>query len=165
MLLETKHRTYREFAALFCEVLEDPTSTLLTIQSELITLYQASLNMPEILGDTVRDVPERISLDDYRRVKERIGAITQSDYFWICWKPFQSPPEKPICASLSDGLADIWRDLKPGLLALEEDEDKWSAAVFWDWKFSFDTHWGDHAVDSIWAIHKLLRDGPPPDTV
>jgi hypothetical protein len=162
MPLELNHRSYCNLVARFCDLAEGnsgaSSARLIAVRDALVELYQASLHMPDIVGERFRDVPERLPFDEYRRVKERIGTVVESDYFLICFHPFRTPAEEPVCASLSDGLADIWRDLKRGLLALEEDEEKWAAAVFWDWKFSFETHWGDHAVDCIWAIHKLLRD-------
>jgi len=168
MSLEAKQRSYRDLAGRFCAVVEatseTPLAGLIAIRDVLIELYQASLNTAEICGDTFLDLPERISFEEYAEIKKRIEKKFELDLFSICYHPFKSPPEAPIWASVSDGLADIWRDLKPGLSALEEDEASWAAAVFWGWKSSFDTHWGDHAVDCVWAIHKLLRDEPPPNT-
>ena len=164
MVFEAKHETYRNIVASYCEVLEasseTPAKALLAIRDALITLYLASLDLPIVPNPTDEDLPTDVSSEEFSEIKKKIDAYTRDDYFWICYHPFQSPPEKPLCVSLSDSLADIWRDLKPGLLALAEDEQRFAANVFWEWKFSFDSHWGDHAADSIWAIHKLLRDSP-----
>jgi hypothetical protein len=162
MLLNAGNENYRNVVANYCRVIEKdcetPEKALLVILAALIELYMASLNLPEVSDPTAEDLPDRISPEEYGRIKKRIGAYTREDYFWVCDHPFNSTPPKPLRTSLSDGLADIWCDLKRGLLALDEDEQRYSAAVFWDWKFSFETHWGDHAVDSIWGIHTLLKD-------
>jgi hypothetical protein len=160
MLSNAEKESYRNIVANYCCVIEKsyeaPEKALLVIRPALIELYVASLNLPAIPDPTDEDLPERISSEEYGRIKKKIGAYTREDSFWVCDYPFNSAP-KPLCTSLSDGLADIWRDLKRGLLALDADEQRYSAAVFWDWRFSFDTHWGDHAVDSIWGIHALLK--------
>jgi hypothetical protein len=161
MFLNAGNEAYRDIVANYCRVLErdgeTPAKALFAIRNALIELYIASLKLPAVPDPTYDDLPDRISSEEYGRMKKKIGAYTREDHFWVCDHPFNSTPEKPLCVSLSDGLADIWRDLKRGLRALDEDEQRYSAAVFWDWKFSFDTHWGDHAVDSIWGIHALLK--------
>ncbi|MEO8737481.1 MAG: DUF5063 domain-containing protein [Edaphobacter sp.] len=161
MPLEAENEAYRNIVANYCNVLERgserPAEALLAIRHALIELYSASLDLPIAPDPEYDDLPDRVSSEEFERMRKKTGTYTKDDHFWICYDPFISPPEKPLCVSLSDGLADIWRDLKPGLLALAEDEHRSATAVFWDWKFGFDTHWGDHAVDSIWAIHKLLK--------
>jgi hypothetical protein len=151
---------YRDIVANYCRVVEKdcetPEEGLLAIRAALIELYLASLNLPAVPDPGVEDLPDRISHEEWGRMRKKIGAYTREDYFWICNHPFSSTAET-LHASLSDGLADIWRDLKRGLLALDKDEQRYSAAVHWDWKFSFDTHWGDHAVESIWGIHELMK--------
>jgi hypothetical protein len=31
---------------------------------------------------------------------------------------------------------------------------------FWEWRFHFDVHWGDHAVDALRALHRACREQP-----
>jgi len=59
--------------------------------------------------------------------------------------------------SLLDDLSDIWWDLKPGLYALDNGSEEQAADVFWDWKESFRTHWGRHAIDALRALHAHLE--------
>jgi hypothetical protein len=58
---------------------------------------------------------------------------------------------QPIGASPSDDLLDVYWDLQRGLAAF--DSGRASEAV-WIWRFGFETHWGDHAVDALRALHR-----------
>jgi hypothetical protein len=160
MFINAGSNTYRDIVTNYCRLIErdgePPDKTLLAIRAALIELYMASLSLPAFPDPTHDDLPDRISHEEWASVRKKICAFTREDYFWICDDPFRLTP-KPLRASLSDGLADIWRDLKRGLLALDEDEQRYSVAVHWEWKFSFETHWGDHAVESIWGIHEILK--------
>jgi hypothetical protein len=57
-------------------------------------------------------------------------------------------------STLSDDLADIYRDLRASLLgdpARIQTND-----ALWDLRFSFETHWGQHAVSALAAMQALL---------
>ncbi len=57
-------------------------------------------------------------------------------------------------ASLSDDLAGIYQDLKNPLL--DYDSNKKEDAI-WSWRFNIQGHCGDHLVDSLRAIHRLVN--------
>jgi hypothetical protein len=61
---------------------------------------------------------------------------------------------------VSDDLADIWLDLKHGLLALDDGAPP--DDVTWEWRFGFYAHWGRHATEALRALHARLaeRGGP-----
>jgi hypothetical protein len=165
MTLQREHLKFIEAAEKFCEVIETqqttPLKSLHLIREVLLALYAAALQLPTIQDVTSLDLPARFSVSQQINMRKLIEQTTAPDIFWFCYKPFTTPFEKPIACSISDSLADIWFDLKPGLLALTQDQERWAADVFWDWTFGFESHWGEHTVDSIWGIHKLLRDVPP----
>jgi hypothetical protein len=74
--------------------------------------------------------------------------------------PYGKEAEAAVPLPLSDDLADIWLDLKHGLLALDDrarPED-----VTWEWRFGFYAHWGRHATEALRALHARLaeRGGP-----
>lgn len=55
---------------------------------------------------------------------------------------------------LADDLADIYFDMKGGLLALEAGAP--AEDVLFEWRLGFQTHWGLHIVDALRAIHYRL---------
>jgi len=56
--------------------------------------------------------------------------------------------------SLSDDLLDVYRDVSAGLALW--DSGSWTTAT-WAWRFSFESHWGNRAVDALRALHRSLR--------
>jgi hypothetical protein len=165
MSIEIKGPRFIEAAKNYCAAVEAPEKMyfprLLSIREALVVLYGTTLSFPDFFAATREDLPFEPSFDERVIVEDTILACTGIDCFWQCYEPFKVPVDAPVCFSLSDNLVQIWHALKPGLVALEEDEHYWRANVFWAWKHSFCTYWSDCAVDSIYAIHKLLRDAHP----
>ena len=74
----------------------------------------------------------------------------------MVFDPLKSPPEDPVAGSPADDLADIWFDVKRGLLIFEAKGEAALADVQWSWKFSFETHWGRHATGAMAAPGTLV---------
>jgi hypothetical protein len=169
MSIETKGPRFIELAKNYCIAVEAPHKItfprILSIREALVALYASALLFPDFFAASREDLPFEPSFDEQLKIENTIRASTGIDCYWVGYEPFRMPVDEPVCFSLSDNLVQIWRALKPGLIALEQDEDCWMANVLWAWKHSFHMQWGDQAVDSIWAIHKLLRDEPPWATV
>src|SRR5581483_8960607 len=98
-------------------------------------------------GDDVPEDEQRISVQT-RGIAERLKKAAFQDEFWAVFDPLNPDRRDPLGSSLSDCLSDIWRDLKPGLEALDADRDKYLNSVVWEWTFSFLSHWGRHAIDA-----------------
>ena len=65
-----------------------------------------------------------------------------------------------VTSSISDDLADIYKDLKDPLI--NYDFGKENDAV-WEWRFNILGHCGDHIVDTLRAIHRLVNGHMPMD--
>ena len=63
----------------------------------------------------------------------------------------------PIVGSLADDLADTYFDLKEGL-ALQEAGETEPSRVIWEWRFSFDIHWGEHALSALRSLYFRFRE-------
>jgi hypothetical protein len=77
------------------------------------------------------------------------------------WNPYYevfdpTKDREAIFGSLADDLADIYRDLKEGLVVhdagLAPPHD-----IIWEWRFGFYSHWGHHAIDALRALHFRLE--------
>lgn len=71
------------------------------------------------------------------------------DVYWEIFDPYEEEP--PVCGSLSDDLLDIYSDLRRGLAAYDAGD---VGSAVWEWRFHFDHHWGDHAVDALRALQR-----------
>ena len=76
------------------------------------------------------------------------------DQYWVIFDPTNDLD--PVLGSIADDLVDIYFDLKEGL-ALHEAGQSEPGQVIWEWRFSFDIHWGEHALGALRAIHFRLQ--------
>jgi hypothetical protein len=86
--------------------------------------------------------------EEYDRIFRRFGALP-FNYYSECFDPLILPAEEPVAADLADDLADIWRDVKGGLLLYDAGSPQ-SAAWHWSTHYSF--HWGHHATSALYAL-------------
>lgn len=96
-----------------------------------------------------------IGHEAWQAQRERIGQKLSRDYYWCVFEPFE--PEKPdsIVGSISDDLADIWRDLRADLTEIDSGKATSITDAVWHWRFSFETHWAQHAAGAIVALTAL----------
>ncbi|MFK7992281.1 MAG: DUF5063 domain-containing protein [Sandaracinaceae bacterium] len=81
------------------------------------------------------------------------------DLYWEVFNPYVD--EERVAGSLSDDFFDIYRDLRRGLVAFDKGRHQ---KALWDWRFHFDHHWGDHAVDALRALHRACNAADTPPT-
>ena len=62
--------------------------------------------------------------------------------------------ENIVTASISDDLVDIYRDLKDPLSDYDNNQ---RGNAIWSWKFNIQGHCGEHIVDSLRTIHRLVN--------
>ncbi len=106
------------------------------------------------------DIPEqfRIHHDQWKAIYDRVSRALPQTWYLTYFDLTESldPEQKPGIGDLADDLADIYRDLKPGLRAIANQDDTVMGAVVFEWQFSFRSHWGDHAVNAMKLLHQLV---------
>ena len=79
----------------------------------------------------------------------------------LYWEIFDPVFEKDVVAgTLSEDLTSIYTELKGPLIAYEKGE---ASDAIWEWKFNIKSHCGDHLVDALRTIHRLINDHMDPD--
>ena len=132
-------------------------SFLQRAQLVLARLYSLAPQLPDPDPTTEDPLPDSMSHDEWRELYDRLGAhLGSSNLYWMVFDPIDPDEHESIPHTLADDLSDIYRDLKDATLepGLEP-----SADTLWSLRFSFESHWGHHAVDALTAIHSLLH-GP-----
>ncbi|MDF2697718.1 MAG: hypothetical protein K0S65_6101, partial [Labilithrix sp.] len=76
------------------------------------------------------------------------------DIYWEVFDPYQH--EDLVAGSLSDDVLDTYRDVRRGFWFWEQNE---VANAVWEWRFHFQSHWGDHAIDALRALHRACNGG------
>jgi hypothetical protein len=151
----------------YCDLIEQaepPTAPLLFQAAELILLelYVAALGLPnpEPTADELRGA--RISHEEwlvvFRRLQRTFGPY---DFYREIYDPAAlgdpdgaiDTGDEPVVSSLADDLADIWRDLRSGLLVWNDAADDIRSDLVSEWREAFVSHWGQHLVDGLRAIH------------
>ena len=87
----------------------------------------------------------------YNLLKEKLGDW---DSYWQVFDPTEDT--EAIFGSLADDLADIYRDVKEGIVLRETGEVPVENIV-WTWRLTFGYHWGNHAMDALRTIHFRLE--------
>src|SRR5271166_6881339 len=165
--------TFTALARSYCSFIEDsaaPNSWVFaqTCLTQLLCLYQAALLLPET-GPENADLLERIKHETWSTVRQNVERKLARDHYWEVFEPLEQDKPEPVVGSLSDDLADIWRDLSPGVAAIDSLKPSSVCDVVWSWRNSFEIHWGHHAASAIAALHALCfgqfaDEGRPPFT-
>jgi hypothetical protein len=128
----------------------------------LVDLYARALRLPNVEPSDDAEWLPRVEYDGWRGVYQDIQRVLgRYDVYREIYDPaaMADPAgsieggDEPVVSSLADDLADIWRDLKPLV-------DGWPIAtaaqrqdLAWDARSTFASHWGQHLVDALRAIH------------
>jgi hypothetical protein len=160
-------RAFKDAAERYCTLLKsappNPVKWVAEVLAALSALYAAGNALPEFeLSDSAPDIPDSldVTVEEWRLVFGRVQkALGKQDAYWTCFdpsEPLDSDP-KPMINSLADDLADIYRDVMPGLKAWATMDDRYLETIVFDWKCpNFGSHWGVHAVSAMRALHPVV---------
>ncbi|WP_432545075.1 DUF5063 domain-containing protein [Kineococcus sp. SYSU DK002] len=117
------------------------TAFALRLLTALSDAVAAAVRLPEVEPSDA-DLPTPITHEQWLACYQRIGKLTglKPDYYWQASSPFAADQVQADISlgDLSDDLADIWRDLKTGLLALDAGTSLHD--VQWQWRQDYWTH-------------------------
>lgn len=146
---------FADVAARFCHAMEtDPVSTAQNIEELRLLaaeLHLAVLGLPDLQPEEGAPWPKV----DRTRISARRFAELPADFYWDVFEPLVLDPEAPVCNSIVDDLNDIYGDVKLGSLLHEQG---YPAQACWQWRFLFNTHWGEHLVGLIRALYWIVRE-------
>lgn len=120
---------------------------LLGARKRLLELYRTGSALPQV------EPPEGIDAGPNAEKPKNWVGFDKFEFYWEVFDPYVD--EAPVVGSLSDDLLDVYFDLRRGLKLWDKDVPK--AAAIWEWRFHFDAHWGDHAIDALRALHRACR--------
>lgn len=124
----------------------DDARALTMLARSIAELYAASLMLPNV-EPTGNDAPPEVSLPS-------VAVVGAGDVYWEVYDPYEEG--NLVCGSLTDDIKDIYRDIVEGLLLFHRGEVE---NAVWSWRFHRQYHWGDHAVDALRALQRLIGDG------
>lgn len=122
--------------------------------NSVLRLYTAALELPAKEPHTI-ELPDRIDHSAWQTLYRRVGQKLAREGYWEVFEPFEQEQPESIRSSLPDDLADVWRDVKAGLLAIDKGNQSAVDSAIWHWRFRLESHWGYHAVGAITALNAL----------
>lgn len=153
----------------YCSLIENHSSILDSsvflrlLRSQLLDLYSEGLKLsPSYIPSEKEydDVIETVSTEPF--LKAISTKLENSRYYWEVFDPTKTEEREPVCGDLIDDIFDIYEDLKETLLVYSLNTEDAQATAMWQFEFQFRTHWGDHCINALRAIHYFLtRDSFP----
>jgi len=120
----------------------EEVDTAIKMLSKLLALVH---ELPQLFDD--EDAPSATH-DEWLAVYKRFGALPFN--YYACYsEPHLAENPSPGVGDIADDLADIWRDLRGGLELYQKGN---YAAAAWEWRESFNIHWGRHASRALYAF-------------
>lgn len=137
-------------------------SHLLTALGEVVA---AAMRLPEVGAGEEVDFPVEVSHEQWHAMYQRIGRLLPwAGYYWEVSYPFDDDEVSAgaVVGDLVDDLADVWRDLQNGLLALGEGVPPGDVQA--QWRRDYWSHWAHHALSAMrmLTLHLSERGRRPP---
>ncbi len=120
----------------------DEVDTAIKLLSKLLSEIH---ELPKLFDEEV--APE-LSHEEWLAVYKRFGSLP-FNYYASYSEPHNAENPIPGIGDVADDLADIWRDLKSGVLLYRK--GNYEAAV-WEWRESFRIHWARHAAEALYVF-------------
>ena len=166
---------FAPLAASYCALIErhaelSPAALLGEAHQQLAALYAAALALPTtdvlfvddgeedegsddpILLGTPAD-PDRLASEEWSALFHALAAQIESrDAYREVFDPYEpgdAPDAGEVQGSLADDLADIYRELRAGVIKWERGE---TGDALREWRFGFAHHWGEHATGALRAL-------------
>lgn len=143
---------FAQIARRYCEFVEaaaglEERERLLRARLHLSELVHVACQLPA--GD-----PDGPDICDEASAPTGWPGFGPFDVYHEVYDPYDAEPL--VCGSLTDDVLDVYADLRRGLIAFDAGFVGWAV---WEWKFHFDSHWGDHAVDALRALQRACVGG------
>ena len=141
----------------YCSFIELTAKTdaefLEELELVLLELYkQATTLRSPTLQHNVNFVDRRSDDESARILHEIAKKLGAARHYWEVFDPLDHEDTDSVCGDLLDDLADIYRDLKTGLMIFERGTMASREDALWQLKFGFDSHWGRHAIGALKAV-------------
>ena len=146
--------TFVREARAYCRFVETASELVLAerlraARERLLGLYMAALALPSVEPDDTDAPPSP-------NVAASWPGFAGKDVYWEVFDPYEHDATDPVAGSLTDDVLGVYGDIKPGLTLWDASQEQ---NAIWEWRFNFDSHWGDHAIDALRALHRACRAG------
>jgi len=122
-------------------------------------IYAEGIQLPDV---ELPEEPFEFAARTFASPMTRIGKLLgKYDQYAEVFDPVVD--REFLLTQLSDDLSDIYGDLRDPLEIYDEGGEPKRVEALWRWKFNLEGHCGDHLVDALRPIHRLVFDHLNPD--
>lgn len=154
------HGNSEQFAAIarrYINEVDTPGSGLPPLVNTLTRLVAAAQLLKSVEPSTDAP-PQRRSRDPEEdrarrhRLRSRLGPEAADLYRLISHPSLDGEHDEdpPVIGSITDDLVEVYNDIEDGLLLFEAGHH---TDATWEWRFSFQSHWGIHAASALRVLH------------
>lgn len=152
---KTKVENFSKIVRRYCDWAENSSvevnNDMQTAQKILAELCLSVLDLPDDEFEDDVEIKD-VSTEEWKAVMGKFSNLPINEYLMV-FDPTKAEENETVFALLSEDLADIYRDIKRGLLFY--DAGHISEAI-WQWKFNFKIHWGRHLFSAQKAIYSWI---------
>ncbi len=116
-------------------------------------MFNGALLLPIYESEDVDEATERLTHDEWTMIHKKFSPLP-FQYYNEIFNPHDFEDKEPVTGDLHDDLADIYRDIKPGVILYKKGFIQEAA---FEWKSSFGYHWGEHILSAMRAIYMFER--------
>jgi len=154
---------FAEIAKEYCQLIEKHPSMkaapfVVAIESLLPSLYLRALALPSVEPSATERKSAAEAGQWNQLYKGLKGLLKDYDLYYTVFDPADGEDHESITATLSDDLADIYRDLQDGFAYWLSNSTTGRADAAWEWKYGFESHWGRHLTKAIAVVFSLIHD-------
>ncbi len=88
---------------------------------------------------------------EFRALVDKLG---ESRHYLEVFDPWDKSDNRAVMGDLADDLWDIYNGLRAGLRLWSQGSREYA---LWEWRFGFESHWGEHVTGAIRALYMLAR--------
>ena len=138
----------------FIETTKNETDYMNELKIRLLKLYELGTNLPWVDLQSNVDYDDKLSDVEFKKVLDTIAnKIGEKRFYWHVFNSTNENDKQAVCGDLVDDLGDIYKDLKYSILIFNLNQSECKENAVWQFKFDFDSHWGDHCINALNAIH------------
>lgn len=145
----------------YCSLIERVGETerkdfLLKLARILPLLYIKATLLPETANDECDNLETYVTEEQYEYLREKMTQMMgEADDYLEVFEADMAYSEAPLAASISEGLADIYQDIRDLLEIYRQGNEPLSQAAISRCRNSFVSYWGQKLVNVMRPIHAV----------
>lgn len=126
--------------------------------NHLLLLYNYGRNLLSVQPTDNEPINMHTNEAEMQKIRSLIETSVPFQFYWTIINSIDTlhQPETG-CGDLIEDLHSIYMHLKQPLLLWNKKNDNAKEQALWLFKNNFDQHWGDHCINTLFAIHCYLH--------